>query len=88
MVAVQCNQLAWLLSCTERKVNDAVMLSQRACNLEPDVGVYLDTLARCQFAAGNLEKAIELQSRAVKLMPFERSMKRQLDEFIQARKTN
>ncbi len=68
MVAVQCNQLAWLLSCTERKASDAVMLAQRACNLSPDFGVYIDTLARCQFAAGNIDKAIELQTRAIKLM--------------------
>ncbi len=86
VVAMQCNQLAWLLSCTNRKVSDAIMLSQRACNLEPDYAVYIDTLARCHFAARNVDKAIDLQTKAIKLMPFERSMHRQLDEFRQAKK--
>ena len=85
-VAVQCNQLAWLLSCTNRKVNDALMLSQRACHLTPDYGVYLDTLARCHFSAGHIDKAIEIQQRAIKLVPFERSMARQLEEFRAAKK--
>ncbi len=85
-VAMECNQLAWLLSCTERKVSDAVMLSQRACNLVPDYGVYIDTLARCYFAAGKIDKAIELQTKAIKLVPYERSMQRQLEEFRAAKK--
>lgn len=85
-VAVQCNQLAWLLSCTHRKVGDALMLSQRACNLTPDYGVYLDTLARCHFSAGHIDKAIEIQLRAIKLVPYERSMSRQLEEFRAAKK--
>ena len=62
------------------------MLSQRACNLTPDYGVYLDTLARCHFSAGHIDKAIELQTRAIKLVPFERSMQRQLEEFQAAKK--
>ncbi len=84
-VAGHCNQLAWLLSCTERKVGDAVLLGQRACLLMPDYAVYLDTYARCLFSAGNIDKAIEIQTRAVKLMPYERAMQRQLDEFTEAK---
>lgn len=86
IVAVYCNQLAWLLSCTHRKLDDAITLSQRACNLSPDSGVYLDTLARCHFSAGNIDKAIQLQTQAIKMTPYERSMLRQLDEFKAAKK--
>ncbi len=57
LVASQCNQLAWLLGCTRRKIGDALMLSQRACNLSPDNGVFLDTLARCHFSAGHIDRA-------------------------------
>lgn len=85
-VAEYCNQLAWLLAGTNRKVGDAIMLSQRACNLSPDSAVFIDTLARCYFSSGNIDKAVDLQTTAIKLMPYERSMQRQLAEFQAARK--
>jgi tetratricopeptide (TPR) repeat protein len=85
-LAVQCNQLAWLLSNTNERPSEAVQLSLRSLELIPDYGIYQDTLARCYFAFGNIDQAIATQEIAVKNEPFQRSMLRQLEEFKAAKK--
>jgi tetratricopeptide (TPR) repeat protein len=85
-LAGQCNQLAWLLSNTNERPAEAVYLSLRSLELIPDYGIYQDTLARCYFAAGDIDKAISMQELAIKSEPFQRSMKRQLEEFKAAKR--
>lgn len=84
-LAGQCNQLAWLLSNTNERPTEAVRLSLRSLELIPNYGIYQDTLARCYFAAGEIDKAIATQELAVKNEPFQRTMLRQLDEFRAAK---
>ena len=86
LLAAQCNQLAWLLSNTHERASEAVQLSLRSLELIPDYGIYQDTLARCYFAAGNVDQAIATQELAVKNEPFQRSMLRQLEEFKAAKR--
>jgi len=83
-IASYCNQLAWLLAGTKRKAREAISLSERSLALREEESVYLDTLARCYFSAGEIDKAIDIQSRAVRLSPYERQMVRQLNEFRDA----
>ncbi len=83
-LATGCNQLAWLLSKCEEDPQEAVQLSLRSLELDPERPIYLDTLGRCYFAAGDLESAVATQRRAVKLAPHERQMAAQLAEFEQA----
>jgi tetratricopeptide (TPR) repeat protein len=83
-VASECNQLAWLLSKCEVNPEEAINLSLRSLELAPDEPAYLDTLARCYFSAGNIEKAVLVQKRAVRLKPHERQMAAQLTEFESA----
>lgn len=83
-LAEECNQLAWLLSKCEISPIEAVNLSLRSLELMPDEPVYLDTLARCYFAAGRVDDAVLIQRKAVQLSPHERQMKRQLEEFESA----
>ncbi len=80
-LAMACNQLAWLLSKCNAHPEEAIELSQRSLELLPDEPTYLDTLARCYFSAGQIQEAIRVQSQAVKLSPYERQMKVQLNEF-------
>jgi tetratricopeptide (TPR) repeat protein len=85
-LAGQCNQLAWLLSSTNERPSEAVQLSLRSLELVQDYGIYQDTLARCYFAAGDIDKAIATQELAIKNEPFQRSMLRQLEEFKAAKR--
>lgn len=84
-LAGQCNQLAWLLANTNERPYEALQLSLRSLEVIPDYGIYQDTLARCYFAAGEIDKAIATQELAVKNEPFQRSMLRQLEEFKAAK---
>lgn len=79
------NQLAWLISNTEGDVQEALRCSRRSLEIRPNYPGYLDTLARCHFAAGELAEAVALQERAVALEPSSQQMQRQLAEFRAAR---
>jgi len=82
-VAYLHNQWAWLIANTEGDFELAVKFSKRSLQLRPDEPSYLDTLARCYYAAGQLEAAVETQRRAVELQPQMHVMRRQL-QFFQA----
>jgi tetratricopeptide (TPR) repeat protein len=80
-LAESCNQLAWLLANCDTNIEEAIYLSQRSLEFDPEVHTYLDTLARCFFAAGRFEEAVRYQTKALKGAPHNRSMKSQLAEF-------
>jgi tetratricopeptide (TPR) repeat protein len=75
------NQWAWLVSNTEGDFAKAVEHSQHSLELSPEEPSFLDTLARCYYAAGDLENAVKTQRRAVELAPQYGVMKRQLAQF-------
>jgi len=75
------NQLAWLVANTEGDQDEALRLSQRSLKLGPDHPGRMDTLARCYYAQGKYEKAVEIQTRAVQLEPHTGQMSRQLARF-------
>jgi Flp pilus assembly protein TadD len=78
------NQWAWLISNTEGDFAKAVQYSQRSLELEPGSASYLDTLGRCYYAAGELEKAVQVQREAIAKHPHLQVMQRQLALFESA----
>jgi Flp pilus assembly protein TadD len=78
------NQWAWLISNTEGDFAKAVQYSQRSLELEPGSASYLDTLGRCYYAAGELEKAVSVQREAITKHPHLQVMQRQLALFESA----
>lgn len=78
-----CNQYAWLVSNTEGNYEEALELSLNSLKARPDEPSFLDTLGRCYYAVGDLDKALEAQSRACELSPHVRVMQRQLEFFRQ-----
>jgi tetratricopeptide (TPR) repeat protein len=75
------NEWAWLIADTEGDYGEAVKHSLRSLELSPDEPSYLDTLGRCYYAAGDLQKAVESQRKAVELAPQYQVMRRQLAQF-------
>jgi tetratricopeptide (TPR) repeat protein len=73
----QLNQYAWLVSNTEGDQRKALDYSLESLEIETDAA-RLDTCARCYFAVGDLENAIRVQKRALKLMPHSPPLSRQL----------
>lgn len=85
-LATAHNQLAWLVSNTEGDFQAAIRSSLKSLELRPDSPGYLDTLGHCYFAAGELEKAVETQQKAVAGDPSSETMRRMLKVFQQALK--
>lgn len=78
------NQLAWLWANTDRKQKQALECSLKSLELSPNEAGYLDTLARCYYALGDLENAVASQVQAVTLDPHSGQMNRQLKLFQEA----
>lgn len=78
------NQLAWLLSNTERDQEEALRASRESLKLKPDEPGYLDTLGRCYFALKDYANAVKFQEQAVAGEPHSGTMKRQLEIFRRA----
>ncbi len=80
------NQWAWLISNTVGDYAKAIRYSKKSLELrrgeigKADAG-FLDTLGRCYFAIGDLERAVEKQREAVRLQPHIQVMQRQLRLF-------
>jgi tetratricopeptide (TPR) repeat protein len=75
------NQLAWLVSNTEGNFDEALRNSWKSLELKPRTAGYLDTLARCYFALGDVPNAVKYQRRAASLEPYSGQIGRQLQEF-------
>ena len=82
-----CNQLAWLLAKCNESPREALKLSLRSLDLEPDKATYLDTLARCLFANERYEEAVQTQRKALRFSPNDLQMQAQLQEFQSALET-
>jgi tetratricopeptide (TPR) repeat protein len=80
-LAANYNQTAWLVANTTGDFADALRMSQESLKLDPDRAGYLDTLARCHFAVGDLEQALAVQTKAVELDPHSGLMNEQLALF-------
>jgi tetratricopeptide (TPR) repeat protein len=78
------NQLAWLLSNTDRDQQEALRCSQESLKLRPNEPGLLDTLGRCYYALGDYENAVKYQSKAVEMEPHSGVMRRQLELFQKA----
>jgi tetratricopeptide (TPR) repeat protein len=80
-IALQCNQIAWLVANTEGDYDEALRLSHRSLEIRVDNPGYLDTLGRCYYAKRDYAGAVRYQSRAVKLDPHSGQINRQLAFF-------
>ncbi len=83
-VATLSNQMAWLVSNTRGDFEDALRRSQRSLEIRPETAAYLDTLARCYYALGDIDQAVQVQRRALEREPFSGQLRGQLDYFLQA----
>jgi len=83
VLAVEYNQLAWLIANTTGDFEEALDASRRSLEIDPRNAGYMDTLARCYFALDDLERAVKYQTWACTIEPHSGQMQRQLDFFRQ-----
>jgi hypothetical protein len=75
------NEYAWLVANTEGDVQKAIRYSKHSLVKSFDSSSYLDTLAHCQAAAGNIPAAIRTQSLALRQEPHNRTIRKNLARF-------
>jgi len=80
-LATEYNELAWLISNTEGDYAAAVRYSKKSLESRADNAAFLDTLARCHYANGDLKNAVKSQQRAAELAPYYQQIHRQLEAF-------
>ena len=75
------NEYAWLVANTAGDIRTATRYAQRSLELSFDNSSYLDTLAHCRFAAGDLAGAVRTQQLAARQEPHNPTIRRNLDRF-------
>lgn len=85
-LATACNEYAWLVSNTEGDVAKALRASLRSVELMPHEAAFLDTLGRCYYANGEIDRAIASQRRALRIEPHAAPLQRQMEFFLAERK--
>jgi tetratricopeptide (TPR) repeat protein len=78
---VLMNDLAWLCARCGERLDEAVKLSDQAVKARPMSAAFLDTAGEAYFRAGNRERAVELESKALQFRPLDDFMKSQLKRF-------
>jgi hypothetical protein len=75
------NEYAWLVANTEGDVARAIEYSRASLERSFDSASYLDTLAHCHAAAGDVTRAVRTQWLALKQEPHGQTLRRNLDRF-------
>jgi len=75
------NEYAWLVANTTGDVALAIEHSKASLEQSFDSGSYLDTLAHCQAAAGDLSRAVRTQWLAVRQDSHSQTIRRNLERF-------
>ncbi len=78
------NQFAWLVGNTEGDLDEAQRCAEKAVELWPDSGAFLDTLAHVHFGRGDLQNAVKHQAKAAELDPHSGLIARKLRVFRDA----
>lgn len=79
--ATALNNLAWMYSQCDVKLDEALELSHRALELAPNSAVFMDTLAEIQFRSGAVDEALDTMRQCVRLDPRELHYRENLVRF-------
>lgn len=80
--ATALNNLAWMYSQCDRKLDEALPLSEKAVALAPHSATFLDTLAEVHFRRGDIDEAIKLMQQCIRIDPRDLHYRQNLDRFI------
>ncbi len=84
--ATALNNLAWMYSQCDRKLEEAMRLSRKAVELAPNSAIFLDTLAEIEYRSGLVDSALITMKDCVRLDPRERHYRENLTRFREQKK--
>jgi tetratricopeptide (TPR) repeat protein len=83
--STHCNNYAWVLACARRNADAAVRHAHTAVAGRPNSPGFIDTLAESYFAAGNIDKAVEIINHAASIEPEKAYYRNQRKKYEAAR---
>ncbi len=79
--ATALNNMAWMYSQCDVKLDEALALSQQAVERAPSSAIFLDTLAEIQFRMGSVAQALDTVRQCIRLDPRENHYRENLVRF-------
>ena len=76
-----CNEWAWLAANTGGDAEKATRYSRQSLSRSFDNASFLDTLAHCRAAAGDIDGAVRCQTLALRRAPHNHTIRRTLERF-------
>ena len=86
--AAALNYLGYMLADRNVQLQDALAMVQRAVNLEPNTGAYLDSLGWVYFRLGELDRAEKYLTEAVRLDPHDAAVHEHLGDLYRSQERN
>ncbi|WP_147866844.1 tetratricopeptide repeat protein [Stieleria maiorica] len=81
--ATALNNLAWTAAMNQRRLDEALRLSERAVMLEPDSVIFRDTLAEVLHLLGRTEEALAIESACLLDEPDQWHLHQQIEKYQQ-----
>ncbi|HET6247950.1 MAG TPA: hypothetical protein VFE47_09665 [Tepidisphaeraceae bacterium] len=75
------NELAWICAQCNHHLDVAEEMARSAVAKMPDRGAYVDTLAEVEFRLGRVNQAVELETKAMKLLPKDEQIRANLARY-------
>lgn len=82
--AMSNNNLAWVAAMNERRLIDALELSQRAVDAEPESAIYRDTLAEVLFLLDHKVQALQVEQACLLDDPSQWHLHQQVEKYRHA----
>ncbi|WP_145168641.1 hypothetical protein [Rubripirellula lacrimiformis] len=79
--AMTCNNLAWVAAMNDRRLDDALRLSESAVRMEPDSAIFRDTLAEILFLRGDKQAALAIEQGCLLDDPGQWHLHEQIERF-------
>ena len=79
-----CNNLAWVAAMNHRRLDDALQLSRRAVDIEPDSAIFRDTLAEVLFQLDRKREALQIEEHCILDDPGQWHLHQQVDKYRKA----
>lgn len=84
--AMANNNLAWMYSQCDRKLDEAMRFAEKAVSLAPNSAIYLDTLAEVHYRSGRLTPAMLTMRNCIRLDPRDPHFQKNLLRFASGEK--
>ncbi|MGB7343200.1 MAG: hypothetical protein WBD20_03245 [Pirellulaceae bacterium] len=82
--ATTCNNVAWVAAMNDRRLDEALLLSEQSVMIEPDSAIYRDTLAEILFRLDRKKEALHVEESCLLDDPTQWHIHEQIGKYREA----